>query len=74
MGERQRLRVLVLNQISAHGLKRLPADTYSVGKDVADARRGARALGRPARHGDPGQREGHRPGRRGHQQHPRARR
>ena len=34
MGERQRLRVLVLNQISAHGLKRLPADIYSVGKDV----------------------------------------
>jgi len=36
MGERQRLRVQVLNQISAHGLKRLPADTYSVGKDVAE--------------------------------------
>jgi D-3-phosphoglycerate dehydrogenase len=36
MGERQRLRVLVLNQISAHGLKRLPGDTYSVGKDLAD--------------------------------------
>jgi D-3-phosphoglycerate dehydrogenase / 2-oxoglutarate reductase len=28
--------VLVLNQISANGLKRLPADRYHVGKDVAD--------------------------------------
>jgi D-3-phosphoglycerate dehydrogenase len=28
------LRVLVLNQISANGLKRLPADRYQVGKDV----------------------------------------
>ena len=36
MGDRQRLRVLVLNQISAHGLKRLPSDGYSVGKDLAD--------------------------------------
>jgi D-3-phosphoglycerate dehydrogenase len=29
-------RVLVLNQISENGLKRLPAGQYSVGKDVAD--------------------------------------
>jgi D-3-phosphoglycerate dehydrogenase len=29
------LRVLVLNQISANGLKRLPAERYQVGKDVA---------------------------------------
>jgi D-3-phosphoglycerate dehydrogenase / 2-oxoglutarate reductase len=29
-------RVLVLNQISANGLKRLPSDAYSVAKDVAD--------------------------------------
>jgi D-3-phosphoglycerate dehydrogenase len=36
MGDRQRLRVLVLNQISAHGLERLPADGYSVGKDLAE--------------------------------------
>ncbi len=36
MGDRQRLQVLVLNQISAHGLKRLPAEIYSVGKDVAE--------------------------------------
>jgi D-3-phosphoglycerate dehydrogenase len=36
MGDRQRLRVLVLNQISAHGLKRLPVDSYSVGKDLTD--------------------------------------
>jgi len=35
MVEPRRLQVLVLNQISAHGLKRLPADTYSVGKDLA---------------------------------------
>ncbi len=31
-----RLGVLVLNQISASGLSRLPAQTYRVGKDVAD--------------------------------------
>jgi D-3-phosphoglycerate dehydrogenase len=31
-----RLQVLVLNQISANGLSRLPADTYRVGKDVAE--------------------------------------
>src|SRR5688572_32595428 len=29
------LKVLVLNQISASGLKRLPAEIYQVGKDVA---------------------------------------
>jgi D-3-phosphoglycerate dehydrogenase / 2-oxoglutarate reductase len=29
-----RFKVLVLNQISANGLKRLPADRYSVGKDL----------------------------------------
>ena len=29
------LKVLVLNQISANGLKRLPAERYQVGKDVA---------------------------------------
>ena len=32
----QRLGVLVLNQISAGGLSRLPAERYRVGKDVAD--------------------------------------
>ena len=36
MREGQRLRVLVLNQVSAHGLKRLPADIYSVGKDLTE--------------------------------------
>jgi D-3-phosphoglycerate dehydrogenase / 2-oxoglutarate reductase len=30
-----RLNILVLNQISANGLKRLPADSYAVGKDTA---------------------------------------
>jgi D-3-phosphoglycerate dehydrogenase len=30
----ERLHILVLNQISANGLKRLPADLYVVGKDV----------------------------------------
>ena len=32
----ERLGVLVVNQISASGLSRLPAETYRVGKDVAD--------------------------------------
>jgi D-3-phosphoglycerate dehydrogenase / 2-oxoglutarate reductase len=32
----ERLNVLVLNQISASGLSRLPAERYRVGKDVAD--------------------------------------
>jgi len=32
----ERLGILVLNQISASGLSRLPAETYRVGKDVAD--------------------------------------
>ena len=32
----ERLGVLVINQISASGLSRLPAGTYRVGKDVAD--------------------------------------
>jgi D-3-phosphoglycerate dehydrogenase len=36
MAEATRLKVLVLNQIAASGLKRLPADRYSVGKDIAD--------------------------------------
>jgi D-3-phosphoglycerate dehydrogenase / 2-oxoglutarate reductase len=31
----RRFNVLVLNQISANGLKRLPAERYSVGKDLA---------------------------------------
>jgi len=35
MVEAQRLHILVLNQISANGLKRLPAETYAVGKDMA---------------------------------------
>ena len=35
MVETQRLHILVLNQISANGLKRLPAETYAVGKDMA---------------------------------------
>jgi D-3-phosphoglycerate dehydrogenase len=30
------LRILVLNQISQNGLKRLPAERYAVGKDIAD--------------------------------------
>lgn len=34
MDDGRRLRVLVLNQISTHGLKRFPADSYSVGKDL----------------------------------------
>ena len=33
MAERQQ--ILVLNQISATGLKRLPAERYTVGKDIA---------------------------------------
>ena len=33
---RKPYRVLVLNQISANGLKRLPSDAYSVTKDVAE--------------------------------------
>ena len=65
-----RFKVLVLNQISASGLKRLPAERYTRGKDIAAARRGAGALGRHARHGHPGQRAGDRPRRRRHQQHP----
>ena len=32
----RQFKVLVLNQISANGLKRLPAETYTVGKDIAD--------------------------------------
>ena len=32
----ERLGILVLNQISASGLSRLPAETYRVGKDVAE--------------------------------------
>ena len=32
----ERLGILVLNQISASGLSRLPVETYTVGKDVAD--------------------------------------
>ncbi len=35
MADAGRFQVLVLNQISANGLKRLPADRYAVGKDVA---------------------------------------
>jgi D-3-phosphoglycerate dehydrogenase len=35
MVETQRLHILVLNQISANGLKRLPAETYAVGKEMA---------------------------------------
>ena len=31
-----RYKVLVLNQISQHGLKRLPAELYEVGKDIAE--------------------------------------
>jgi D-3-phosphoglycerate dehydrogenase len=36
MAEAQRFGILVLNQISALGLSRLPADRYRVGKDVAE--------------------------------------
>jgi D-3-phosphoglycerate dehydrogenase len=35
MVETQRLHILVLNQISAKGLKRLPAETYAVDKEMA---------------------------------------
>jgi D-3-phosphoglycerate dehydrogenase len=31
----ERMHILVLNQISANGLKRLPAEDYAVGKDIA---------------------------------------
>ena len=31
-----RFRVLVLNQVSASGLRRLPAENYTAGKDIAD--------------------------------------
>jgi D-3-phosphoglycerate dehydrogenase / 2-oxoglutarate reductase len=36
MASAPRFRVLVLNQISANGLKRLPAEIYTTGKDIAD--------------------------------------
>jgi D-3-phosphoglycerate dehydrogenase / 2-oxoglutarate reductase len=36
MASAPRFRVLVLNQISANGLKRLPAEIYATGKDIAD--------------------------------------
>src|SRR5688572_25245536 len=36
MAEAAPLRVLVLNQIAPAGLKRLPAEGYVVGKDLAD--------------------------------------
>jgi D-3-phosphoglycerate dehydrogenase / 2-oxoglutarate reductase len=36
MASAPRFRVLVLNQISANGLKRLPGDIYATGKDIAD--------------------------------------
>jgi D-3-phosphoglycerate dehydrogenase / 2-oxoglutarate reductase len=36
MASAPRFRVLVLNQISPNGLKRLPAETYLAGKDVGD--------------------------------------
>lgn len=32
----RQFKILVLNQISANGLKRLPAQTYTTGKDLAD--------------------------------------
>ena len=32
----ERLGILVINQISASGLSRLPPETYRVGKDIAD--------------------------------------
>jgi D-3-phosphoglycerate dehydrogenase len=35
MANSERLHILVLNQISANGLKRLPAEIYTVGKDIA---------------------------------------
>ena len=35
MVEAQRFKVLVLNQISANGLKRLPTERYATGKDLA---------------------------------------
>ncbi|MGZ5787245.1 MAG: phosphoglycerate dehydrogenase [Ramlibacter sp.] len=36
MASLPRFRVLVVNQISANGLKRLPAENYTTGKDIAD--------------------------------------
>jgi D-3-phosphoglycerate dehydrogenase len=36
MASAPRFRVLVLNQISANGLKRLPPENYATGKDVAE--------------------------------------
>ena len=49
MAETQRLHILVLNQISANGLKRLPAETLCGRQGHGRARRGAGALGRHAR-------------------------
>jgi D-3-phosphoglycerate dehydrogenase len=36
MADRPAFKVLVLNQISANGLKRLPAERFAAGKDIAD--------------------------------------
>ena len=49
----RQFRVLVLNQISANGLKRLPAEHYIAGKDATDGH---------SRHS-----QGHSSRRRGHQ-------
>ena len=32
----ERFKVLVLNAVSANGLKRLPAEHYTTGKDIAE--------------------------------------
>ncbi|HSH90339.1 MAG TPA: 3-phosphoglycerate dehydrogenase, partial [Ramlibacter sp.] len=36
MANTPRFKVLVLNQVSANGLARLPAESYVTGKDVSD--------------------------------------
>ena len=37
MGSGANFRILTLNSISAHGLKRFPASRYTVGADVVEA-------------------------------------
>ena len=66
----ERAQILVLNQISAKGLKRLPAERYVVGKDIAAP--DAILLRSADMHGMdiPASVQGHRPRRCRHQQHP----
>jgi len=65
-----RYRILILNQLSARGLERLPPDLYEIGQRPYRPARGAGALGGPAQARVAEQRAGGRPGRRRHQQHP----